>query len=625
MHPSLRLENLSRLPISLRRFATPASKGSLKDCKRLAQLLKDSGNDEIFHHCIPVFYANLDPVGLPYNPADDDGSLSDAAECAVIALNALRGPLHGVSPLPGGPDLWRRIWAWIVFFDFYRPAAIRSGVTLLYFIQRFSPDGRTTALISETVGVRTIVMHGWADLFTCPEPADAPGFQFLCRFLCDSMRADDPRHLADVLVATDGPVGLASLIVRYIRILVLDPERRERRNETAQFFRGILLFVQELQTATKVSSALVTGGVLKALTSAACAVSEYIDHIPNEELEDPMLDFFDVLQEYLDLFGAYNIITEALAVGLLPTIIRTGMICKNVEDIKTTNLWRILDERLPESTVYCTVLAQLGPLLVGVEILTRAPEFKELAIYRCWRMFHTLAYDRISFMEERMLEAEPSSKGCGNMKCGTIQAKTEFRRCSHCQRVYYCSVDCQRVDWESGNHRRACHSMRRFELTRPHMNRRNLSFMRALVHRDALITYISGSHYAMVLSQMRENPGEPLVTIFSYAGGGVVCYIRTINEERLKDIESDIDWDEYIARASRSGGRMTLHIVHLPDGNRTRRWMFPLRSDSSALHDGLLRILNALPEDTDEWQETEVTREVEKLLEANEDVNQIHE
>ncbi|KAJ7131991.1 hypothetical protein C8R46DRAFT_1362601 [Mycena filopes] len=626
MHPSLRLQNLSHLPFSLRRLATPALKGSLKDLKQLVRLVEASSNEETFGHCLPVFYTILDPTGIP--DLLDTELWNTAAPCANVALEALRGPASVVfvSPLSGGPALWRRVWAWLIFFAALDDSALWS-TKLLYIMERFSSDACTTAVISETPGVRAMVMRGWADLFTSPDPPHHPGFRFIRKFLSNSMLANEPAHLAEVLEGSDGPAGLASLIVRYIGILV-PGRRRVMHRANMSFFDAILTFVWQLQETEEIGSALISGGVLKFLSSAACAVSEYTDSdtdsIEHAVLRQPMLAFFEVLDCFLDISPSSDRIKEALAAGLLPTIIRTAIICKDI-DIQGTALWRILDARLPESTVFSSVLSQLDPLLEVVETIAAATEFTELPIHSRWRSFHTLASVRGCFMEEKRLEADPAKKACDNMQCGIIREKSQFRRCCNCQRVYYCSTDCQKADWEMGDHRGVCKSMRRFRLTQPHLNLRDLAFMRGLLHRDAaLFTKLSGSHFATVLSRMQENPGELLVTVFDYSRGGVTCIVRTLGEERSDDLEADIDWEQHVDRANRSGGRMSLHIMRIPDGKRIRRWMLPLRFDSSALHDGLLGILKTLPPDVEDWQLQEVKTEVERLLEANEDVLEIH-
>lgn len=55
------------------------------------------------------------------------------------------------------------------------------------------------------------------------------------------------------------------------------------------------------------------------------------------------------------------------------------------------------------------------------------------------------------------------------------------------------------------------------------------------------------------------------------------------------------------------------------DGKRTRRWMFSQRSEGSAFHDGLMEIFNK------QLSDSETQEEVQTLLEANEDLIQIHQ
>ena len=48
-----------------------------------------------------------------------------------------------------------------------------------------------------------------------------------------------------------------------------------------------------------------------------------------------------------------------------------------------------------------------------------------------------------------MSDAKIGTDDCA--KCGQPGAK---KRCTQCKKVYYCSVDCQRANWEE--HRRCC-------------------------------------------------------------------------------------------------------------------------------------------------------------------------
>ncbi|KAJ6472698.1 hypothetical protein C8R47DRAFT_1324612 [Mycena vitilis] len=109
------LTNAAINPLLTQRFATPAANGSVHDFQRLLVALDDHPNEEErYTHCLPVFYAALDPARIP----PDDDLRSPAIRCAIAAFDALRkvGDAHKRA----WPDLWPRMWAWIVFLHAYQ-------------------------------------------------------------------------------------------------------------------------------------------------------------------------------------------------------------------------------------------------------------------------------------------------------------------------------------------------------------------------------------------------------------------------------------------------------------------------------------------------------------------------
>jgi aromatic ring-opening dioxygenase catalytic subunit (LigB family) len=141
--------------------------------------------------------------------------------------------------------------------------------------------------------------------------------------------------------------------------------------------------------------------------------------------------------------------------------------------------------------------------------------------------------------------------------------------------------------------------------------------MRKLLHQDMQM-FSSGAllHH---LSFMRTHPAEPLITIIDYTSGAAWMVVKVLKDVRAEDTTFDVLWDEHVARAAQSG-RMELHVMVVLDGNRTRRVMFPQRSDTSAFHDGLIRILNEVSPDLEAQDESKMG----KLWEATENPIQIH-
>ena len=40
--------------------------------------------------------------------------------------------------------------------------------------------------------------------------------------------------------------------------------------------------------------------------------------------------------------------------------------------------------------------------------------------------------------------------------CGKADPGVKLKKCGHCGKVSYCSVDCQRQHWKQGGHKQAC-------------------------------------------------------------------------------------------------------------------------------------------------------------------------
>ncbi|KAJ7920538.1 hypothetical protein B0H13DRAFT_1867452 [Mycena leptocephala] len=145
---------------------------------------------------------------------------------------------------------------------------------------------------------------------------------------------------------------------------------------------------------------------------------------------------------------------------------------------------------------------------------------------------------------------------------------------------------------------------------------RDFTFMRFLVANDT--SEVNHKGLCSCLSVMRKHPGDSVLHTVDYTHGHPKQYIGPLGKERARDKHGDVCWDEHVARAARSDGRMELYLMRVWDGNRTCRWMFPRRSHCSTLQHGLIRILNDIHPD-------DASDEVEKLLEDNGDVVQIRQ
>ncbi|KAJ7648345.1 hypothetical protein DFH06DRAFT_575091 [Mycena polygramma] len=606
MHQLLRLENLSALPLSLRRFALPAARGSWSDLTRLLRLLGEIRDQEAWTRCLPIFYANLDPVYIPTTEIDGN---HPAITRALLILGSLR--LLKPSHAPAVVDLWPRLWEWLSFLHTYRDyipslALLRPvSYDLLSIITTCSMDSDTSELMGRTPGVREVVMHAWSSLVGDNNAEETYiGFLNLGGILSYFMEAEEPANRAEILDATDGPWGLTCLIARYIeRFMPL--AGTAITEETVYLYEGIVAFILDLTEETGETGTVDIAEALLASVASFTTVICAISRSPLwQDMQDRVVDLlqgsFQVLHHLL-LAGSHKAICDAIPAGLLPAIIRSSIICDG-DDFECTSLYEVVDIMLPAATVYRSVLLQLEPQLDNVKEIADSPAFQATTMAEIWDYFAEVAQEHIEL--ELAAGATSSQKACDNMECGIIQEKQEFQRCSHCQQVYYCSSECQKRDWRSG-HRESCNSLRICRSKNSDISRRDLSFMRALFDSDSYELQNEDRLQERVFL-MRDHPGEPIVSVLDYTDGSVRAFITTLAEERAADERGDVCWIEHVSRAARSRGRMELHIMRAWDGTRQRRWMFPQRCNHSRLTDGLARILKGLssldfgPEEEDE-------------------------
>ncbi|KAJ7655832.1 hypothetical protein DFH06DRAFT_1200993 [Mycena polygramma] len=631
MHASLRLENLSLLPISLRRFATPAANGSVHDFQRLLETLDNNHDDERYTHCLPVFYAALDPARIP----PDENLRSTAIRCATGAFDGLR---HiGEAHKRAWPDLWPRMWAWIVFLHAYRgcfPEDLDEPevcLDLLVFYNRFGSDAATRALISQTEGVRALVMDAWAFLLRTEERENHWCFGELCRALRDGIGIVEydpiyPTHVAEIVDGADGPRGVASLVTETLRALVLVSETPTLvvQEKNFVFLQDVLSFLRYLPPHGAVREALASASTSISLTAAA------IGCIHSIHSSDPLATravVLDCLELLAGLVSCHRAMKQSIETGLLHVILYIATF--HGTDTTLGPLFKqLLTRTLPGSTVYRSILAPMQVQLQRHEHTTNTSEFQNSWLYDEWQSFATLARERIAFMKAfDWSKNAVAFRACDNMECGLIQERKKFKRCSACEAVYYCSSECRKVDWRHGGHRDACQSIRAFALKKDGLVPRDRAFLRALLHKDMTEHRyqpdppLADPARFLYLRQLAQNTSNTtLVTVLDYRDGRPTMWVEFAKHEdpMYERVHRDV-----FARAARSRGRMELHRVmlnSLPWAPFERRGVvFPQRSDRPAFNDGYLRILKDHGIDDAHAQE-----EVERLLAATEDVVKIH-
>ncbi|KAJ7177033.1 hypothetical protein C8R46DRAFT_1213595 [Mycena filopes] len=466
------------------------------------------------------------------------------------------------------------------------PSEHKICVDLLAFVRLYAVDAFSRGAVAPPA-LQGLATRAWVLVSQLDPGLDDPALSHLSSFLNTHMRAADPESRAQIFEAAGGPDGLGELLTRYFK-LILPPAhpRPHRITHILSLLNAALLVLEGLDDAGgPLTQAFVRAGLVQALTTTACALGD----VNMPETIGHLLIVFQNLQKLFLTPPSYTPIGQALSAGLLRAIARCAVLTAGADKEKVKILEHLLEVLLPISLVYYSVVVKLPAALLQVDPLVMAPAFTRLPIYKHWRAFYALAKHRIEML--RSPRKLLSFKACDNMECGAMSQRLNFGRCSCCQNAYYCSPDCQKRDWRSGRHRRECKSIRMFNLQHPeYMSPRNISFMRAVLHADGQIPGLNMErlHAFQALAHLASQ-ADPLVTLFSFMTSKPTVHVHLASMVRARDLLMDIDWDTYIARAARSGGRMELQLMAVADGRRERFHMFPLRSKEASILDDTKR------------------------------------
>ncbi|KAJ6472701.1 hypothetical protein C8R47DRAFT_1221714 [Mycena vitilis] len=499
---------------------------------------------------------------------------------------------------------------------------------LLVFYNRFGSDAATRALMSQTEGVRALVMDAWAFLLSTEERENHWCFAELCGALRDGIGVVEfdpiyPTQVAEIVDGADGPRGVASLVTETLRALVLVSETQALavQEKNFVFLQDVLSFLHYLPPEGAVREALASSSTSISLTAAA------IGSIHSIHRTDPLATrrvVLDCLELLAGLVSCHRAMKQSIETGLLHVILYIATF--HGADTTPGPLFKqLLTGTLPGSTVYRSILSPMQVQLQRHEETTSASSFRNSWLYDEWQSFATLAHERIAFVKELdWCTNAVAFRACDNMECALIQERKKFKRCSACEAVYYCSSVCRKIDWKQGGHREACQSIRAFALNKDFLPR-DRAFLRALLHKDMTEHRyqpdppLADPARFLHLRKLAQNPSNTtLVTVLDYRDGRPKMWFDFAKHEdpMYERVHQDV-----FARAARSRGRMELHFVmlnSLPWAPLERRgFMFPQRSHRPAFNDGYLQILKG--DGTDGAQE-----QVERLLAAGKDIVKIH-
>ncbi|KAJ7720005.1 hypothetical protein DFH07DRAFT_972766 [Mycena maculata] len=544
---------------------------------------------------LPVFFANLDPAGIPAAGELEfiSAELGTRVARAIVSLRALVNGDTFQLPTAASLDLWPRVWEWIHFMNTYRDVLPNSSDRETYtvfvsLIIRLRLHRETRDLIDATSGVRVVIARAWA-VFVFEDCFRTDGFRHVCRSMLSDLKTSNPANFAEVVEGAGGnSLALASLIIQYITCVVAmsDPLTVD------DFLTGVIAILDETEWNPAFKKILLSAGIVTAITSI-------VSFLAGATVDGTALllnDCFTLLSRIFTTYAAPMCIPDALCAGLLPAI----CVCSAAHSALHEHMQHLLREVLPGAMVYHSVLTCIATALAGLDESVRDPRFARSDLFKHWTKLLRLAYERVAVVRAYDEGEYRRRKACDNPECGDICDKKSIKRCASCQRLHYCSIECQTFHWQQGGHRVACRTLRDLRIRESEsLTTRDRSFMHALAHHDYRLA--QQRIFFDEIEFLRECPDEPYYLQFDYTRGAVEIELLPIGAVDVSPTPSnfEVQWVDHVARAATSAGRMRVCIMRFVQDSRACYRMISMHSSSSDVRDGLRRIAKGIPADAE--------------------------
>ncbi|KAJ7174740.1 hypothetical protein C8R46DRAFT_1081667, partial [Mycena filopes] len=604
MHPSLRLANLYKLPFSTKQLAVAvaSSQRTFDDVYALFQavpLLPENLQPFV----LPAFYASLDPAKIPAILDSLDSATSpDDVEAIGLRMVQIDISLSSIAimmsiqhiPEAAFPELWPRIWQWIEFRHTYEEhlpdlsSLSRSRYAVDMEILRWTVRSEpAAALMWATPHLCTVVARAWAHLIHEP---DDEGFDDCCKYLgywIITSRTWGTEVFEDLLLGVGGTRrDLAAVLMLHMKRAV--PSRdSEITGNTLVHLLVVVYMVRKIMGERwdeAFRDILLAQGIIAALTTICWALG--LSTHPTA-----MIEVKGLLDGLVSSLLSPVHITEALEAGLLHAVLACSP--SHHEEATGEIVIELLRDNLPGSTCYHSVLSRLSLSLPDVCVLETPEMMANPVVLENWQRFLILAEERLAVMRAYDTGSLTSPRTCANLICPNLEDALNYKCCSDCRVVYYCSYECQVNDWRHGGHRRSCKTLAARRRDTAHINAKDRAFLRVLVNHD-----YATQQPALALAElqwMHAHPSEIPYILFDYTDGQMEPSFESHHDAPAAFAT------EIIAAANRTGGRR-LHLMTVLDGEDSVDWIVPLVGESLTLRWELRMLADSIPPDTD-WEE----------------------
>ncbi|KAJ6490877.1 hypothetical protein C8R45DRAFT_1073614 [Mycena sanguinolenta] len=552
-------EDFSGLRPPLRTRATAAASGSSEETLSLLDDLHDIPPKHL--PCVlPVFYASLDSapsrISATLTQFDLPGWGSIQPQIVQVHL-CLRGLLYLAAskaiPRAAFLDLWHNLWPWIKFLDEHDECLPKNGlpdavtryaafVSLIRSLHDEDSDAGTRRVIDATPGLFVVIGRAWR-LFILAGHEE--GIRDVSHFF-KLGRWESASYTPDLIIGAGGRANLASTIVSHITRIIPGPDSHVT-TQTLFHLTGTAYMVDNHEDAA-LKDALLSCGIVTALTTATRILCRSTVPLSKSLLGG----IYSVMVKHISSYSPV-LLVESLHAGLLETLFIQPLWLS----LFSPCLAFLLKDLLPALTVYRSVLVQLQTSLPQVRDRDAAILGDETLLAH-WKRFIALAESRLRILNKYNTGVLTRIKVCDDLKCAQIRPKEQLKRCGGCLTAFYCSETCQANDWRHGGHRQGCHELS--------LRLEDQSFLRALLYHEfeSRRAEIADHHRRFT----RQHPGKASCIRFDFTSGASIQLWPLEDEPLAPDFKFDVE------RATRSGGRLQLHLMKVVLDSESRFWPF---------------------------------------------------
>ncbi|KAI0048570.1 hypothetical protein FA95DRAFT_1022115 [Auriscalpium vulgare] len=371
---------------------------------------------------------------------------------------------------------WNGMFKWMVYiFELYREERPQHVMisTVMTVVHKAATYPESRHMVFRTAGIVALTSAAWMN--DVPTP-DLP-FPLSAANLADMLIDLPVSYIDEVLVAASGKASdVASRLVRGLRLAT------KTHMPCVLDIYVYLKLVRALGVPPRspVRQALLDAGVLRAVTKATLKVST-LDPCRDSNVRCAIHLGFNLVVTFIEEGIAVDSIRQSVRDGILEAILNIGPHLNALPDEVTVPsrllISRILLRYIGFRSITEAVCKSMRALRSShPQVVLAAP--RHLA---CWNALDTVA----SFCEYRkhLLEACASRSKAECNNCRVVGYKTLFKLCSACHFAAYCSVQCQKVAWNT-THKGEC-AEKRSRYLATMLSKSDASFQHAIAAMDA--------------------------------------------------------------------------------------------------------------------------------------------